>query len=166
MRIDTVDQYDHVKGAVQRGAVFQQKDAFRVVHIFIFDDHRRLLLQQLSARRDRHPLRWGSSVAAYLFSGETYRKAAKRRLAQELGVNLNLRLVGRTSMVDQGVPKFISLFQAAGGTAQLRPDPDPIASVKWCALGEIDRAVRDAPEQFTPTFMHVYRFFCDSAKAP
>jgi 16S rRNA (adenine1518-N6/adenine1519-N6)-dimethyltransferase len=68
--IDRVNKADVPIGLVERGEVFEQGAAFRVVHVFVLDRRGHLLLQQLGARRDRNPLRWGSSVAAYLHAGE------------------------------------------------------------------------------------------------
>ncbi len=168
MKIDVVDPADRVVGSTLRKDVFQQKDAFRVVHVFIFDHRRRLLLQQLAPTRDRNPLHWGSSVAAYLFTGETYEEAAERRLAQELEVRgARLREVGRTTMLDQGVVKFIALFETVW-SHKIHPDPTHIADVKWFSLAEVDRAIRARSIRFTPTFLEVYPFYRISrpAKGP
>jgi isopentenyl-diphosphate delta-isomerase len=160
MTIDLVDPADRVVGEGSRNNVFRQKDAFRVVHILVFDRKGRLLLQQLSASRERNPLHWGSSVAAYLFSGESYEEAAHRRLEQELGVlNASITPVGITTMLDAGVVKFISLFKTALSDTAVTPDPAHIATTRWFSLEEIDRAIRQRSLNFTPTFLEVYSYF-------
>ena len=159
MEIDLVDPADRVVGTTLRKDVFRQKDAFRVVHIFILDGRRRLLLQQLAASRDRNPLHWGSSVAGYLFTGEGYEDAAERRLHQELQIRgARLRLVGRTTMLDDGVVKFITLFETTR-SKEMKRDPAHIARLKWLSLSSVDHAIRERSMQFTPTFLEVYPFY-------
>src|SRR5262245_26897812 len=111
MMVDIVDATDRVVGSAPRKEVFRIGQGFRVAHVFVFNRDGHLLIQRLAPARDRHPLRWGSSVAAYLFAGETYIDAARRRLSQELSLADPSPLsVLHTSMVDDGCMKWISLF--------------------------------------------------------
>src|SRR6266436_6616515 len=99
MLVDAVDQNDAPIGVIRRNEVFRQHANFRVAHDLIFNARGELLVQQLANTRTRHPDYWGSSVAAYLFAGESYQAAAKRRLAEELGVyGVPLNYIGKTSM--------------------------------------------------------------------
>src|SRR4051812_14416667 len=86
MLIDRVDRSDAVIGPIERRRVFELRANFRVVHVFVLDGRGRLLLQQIPHGGKRHPGHWGSSVAGYVFAGEGYDEAARRRLGQELDV--------------------------------------------------------------------------------
>src|SRR5688572_2135781 len=96
MVIDVVNGSDVVIGTIERKDVFATKAGFRVVHVFIFDDEGHLLVQQIPGGARRNSGSWGSSVAGYVQSGETYDQAAVRRLEQELGVkDVTMQLVGK-----------------------------------------------------------------------
>src|SRR5438445_5929908 len=113
MVIDAVDQSDAPIGVIRRNEVFRQRANFRVAHDLVFNLRGELLVQQLASTRTRHPGYWGSSVAAYIFAGESYRGAAERRLAEELGIrDVPLNYFGTTSMEDEGSHKFIAVFSA------------------------------------------------------
>src|ERR1700726_920133 len=113
MVVDRVDRDDQPIGLIHRDEVFIKHARFRVVHDLIFNSRGELLVQQLASTRARHPGYWGSSVAAYLFAGESYQAAAVRRLAEELGVHgVALSYIGKTSMTDEGSEKFIGVFAA------------------------------------------------------
>src|SRR5438067_12996334 len=86
MVIDAVDQSDSFIGPVRRNEVFRRRVNFRVVHILLFDRRGQLLVQQLASTRTRHSGYWGSSVAGYIFAGESYEAAAQRRLGEEIGI--------------------------------------------------------------------------------
>jgi isopentenyldiphosphate isomerase len=158
MLIDVVNDSDVVIGSIERKDVFAAKANFRVVHVFIFDDQGHLLLQQIPGQGKRNPGHWGSSVAGYVFTRETYEDAAVRRLEQELGVkNAMLRLVGKTSMEDEGCRKFITLY-----TVQLNGpftlDLTHISKLEFLSTGTIATMMGEDKRQFTPTFIHLFRF--------
>ncbi len=155
--IDCVDAEDHPVGTVPRGQVLRLGANFRTVHVFVFHDDR-LLLQQLAPSRERHPQRWGSSVAAYLHAGESYEEAARRRLDEELGIEGSPELVGKTRMEDEHSLKFVELYTLLDGPAQIR-EPDHIEELRYWARDELDEAIAADAQRFTPTFLHVYQYF-------
>lgn len=155
MVIDVVNDLDEPVGQVKRRNVFEVRENFRVVHAFLFNDRGELLLQKLSPVRKRHPGYWGSSVAGYLFAGEDYETAIRRRVQQELGVEgSDLRFAQKASMDDSGCKKFISLFVGQYG-GPLRPDPSQIADVEFLSLDDLRRMRDDQVRRFTPTFLHL-----------
>jgi isopentenyl-diphosphate Delta-isomerase len=155
--IDQVDQSDRPIGKVRRGDVLRLGGNFRTAHVFVFHgDH--LLLQRLASQRERHPGRWGSSVAAYLFAGESYEEAARRRLYEELGLQGDLVKVGKTRMWDERSLKFIKLFELQDGPAEAR-EPQHIAEIRYWSENDLDVAVEARSDMFTPTFLDLYRFF-------
>lgn len=156
--IDRVDAADRPVGRVRRRDVFAEGAGFRVAHVFVFDSARRLLLQQLSGLRDRHPLCWGSSVAAYLHPDEDYATAAARRLREELELDLPLTKHGSFRMEDDGAIKFVSLFTTVGDDPRIG-EPEHIHRLAWWLPDDLDQALAADPEPFTPTFQRVYAFY-------
>ena len=130
---------------------------FRTVHVFVLHDDQ-LLLQQLAPSRERHPGRWGSSAAAYLHSGESYEEAAKRRLAEELDLEGDLTRVGKTEMRDERSLKFVELYTLEDGPARIN-EPGHIAELAYWDQSDLEDAVESSSAIFTPTFLHVYRFY-------
>jgi isopentenyl-diphosphate Delta-isomerase len=155
--IDQVDPEDRPVGLVPRGEVLGIGANFRTAHVFVFHNDR-LLLQQLAPTRERHPCRWGSSVAAYLSAGETYEQAAERRLAEELGLQGQLDEVGKTCMQDGRSLKFVELYMLRDGPASIR-EPDHIAQLRYWETAELEDAIAKDSAMFTQTFLHVYEFF-------
>lgn len=155
MVIDKVDDNDRVIGTVRRAEVFRQRVNFRVVHVFVFNSKSELLLQELHQSRERHPSRWGSSVAGYVFSGESYEEAAKRRTKQELGFEPNrIDLYTTTVMRDDGALKFISLYYA-NYNGPFYPDISHIERLEFRPVPTVIEESRTYPQRFTPTFLHL-----------
>ena len=157
--IDVVDELDRPIGTMPRKSALFSRHAFRTAHVFLVDESGQILLQQLAANRSRHPGRWGSSVAAYVQSGESYVEAARRRLAEELGVRETApREAAKLSMPDEGARKFVTLFVASAPDS-VTPDGEVIADLRWESAAGIEAWLQAEPESFTPTFARIFRVF-------
>jgi isopentenyl-diphosphate delta-isomerase len=156
--IDVVDEHDQTVGKARRRDVFQLKANFRTVHVLVFNSRNELLLQRLAPDGVRHPGLWGSSVAGYLHAGEKYAEAAQRRLREELGISAPLADIGVTRMNDDGVTKFVGVFTAAADHPR-NGAPHQIAELKFLPVPAVERAIASHPEDFTDTFLHVFRFW-------
>lgn len=156
--IDAVNERDEEIGTIRRGEALQEGRNFRTAHVFIFDSDGRLLLQRLAPQRDRHPGRWGSSVAAYLFAGESYREGAARRMREELGIGAPLERLGKIEMRDVDSLKFVSLFSAHSDGAEIR-EPDHVSQLQYWPIEAIEARLDQSPSSFTPTFIELFNAF-------
>lgn len=161
MIIDVVDERDTSIGVIRRRDVLRQHVNFRVVHILVFNARGDLLVQRLARTRTRHPGYWGSSVAGYVFAEENYWDAAKRRLAEELGVrDATLQYLGKDTMLDEDSHKFIGVF-ATTNNGPFQYDHEHIDRIEILSLAAIHDLCDAGARQFTPTFLHVLRFYED-----
>ncbi len=159
MVIDVVDHADKPIGIIPRGLVFQEHASFRVTHNLVVNTHGELLIQQIASTRNRHPGYWGSSVAAYMFAGESYEAAANRRLVEELGVrNVALRYLGKTSMIDEGCFKFIAVFSGTSD-GPFTFDHAHVARLEFVSISRLHELIDTGSRRFTPTFLEVLRFY-------
>lgn len=166
MTIDVVNGNDKPVDTVTRKNVLSQGLNFRTVHIFILNKkENKILIQKLSDKRERHPGHLGSSVAAYLFSGESYIDAASRRLYQELRVEpgcVNFHWCGKNSMVDNRSIKFVGLYKVIY-EGPFEPDKDHIKGIEWINTSNIKNLIISESVRITPTFKHVWNIFKNSS---
>jgi 8-oxo-dGTP pyrophosphatase MutT (NUDIX family) len=158
MLIDAVDDHDVPVGVIQRSEVFVKRQNFRVIHNLVFNSRGDLLVQRLASTRVRHPGYWGSSVAGYVFAGESYEAAASRRLAEELGVRLPLTFLGKTVMDDEGCQKFISIYRSFNN-GPFDYDHGHIERIEFLPLRVIGELQALGSRKFTPTFLRVMEFY-------
>jgi isopentenyl-diphosphate delta-isomerase len=157
--LDQVNEQDQPIGTIRRSDVFRLHANFRVAHVFIFNPQGQLLLQEIAPNQSRHPGRWGSSIAAYVASGEDYLQAATRRLGEELGIRgLSLAEIGKTEMIDDGCHKFMMLF-TCHHPGPFTIDSSHISGVEFVALPQVRAAVKENSWRFTPTFIHLLDFY-------
>ncbi|HEU4635892.1 MAG TPA: NUDIX domain-containing protein [Edaphobacter sp.] len=162
--VDVVDGSDRVVGTLLRRKLLPSGANFRVVHIFVFNDRRELLLQCI-AQGLRNSAMWGSSVAGYLQAGESYDQAAARKLENELGLRIPLKRIGKSSMLDGSSLKFIGLYEAVYD-GPVSPDPSQISQLVQLPLQTVIQERRAGLRAFTPTFLHVLDFYLASTGKP
>lgn len=151
--IDTVDNADRVVGTMKRAHVLQAGANFRVAHVFLFNAKRELLLQRI-AQGLRHAGQWGSSAAGYVSSGEQYDHAAARKLKAELGVDVPLALLGKTSMLDGQSLKFIHVYEALYD-GPFHPSATDVSDIEFVSISAIVSDRTSGARSFTATFQHL-----------
>lgn len=159
MLVDIVDDQDNAVDRRKRSELFKAPGGFRTVHAFIFNSQGKLLLQQQSQHRCRGPLTWGSSVAGYLFAGETYEEAIRRRIRQELGITVKeLRLLGVVPTKDLGHNKFVGLYMCeSDGPFQF--DETHIEQLEFASIKSVERSIAEKRRSFTTTFLALWTYF-------
>jgi isopentenyl-diphosphate delta-isomerase len=161
--IDVVDpRTGQPVGTAERGEALAAGLPIRTVHIFLFDDHHRLLLQVLGRERDRHPLLRGSSVAGFPRPGESEETAARRRAAEELGLDVPLRKVGTARTMDGASPKFVTLFDGPADDPRIL-EPGHVEGLEYWELATLDAEIARDPAAFTNTFLQVYSWWGERA---
>lgn len=163
--VDQVDDEDRVVGQVRRSDVYRLRANFRVVHVFLLNGRRQLLIHQLSAGKPRFGGAWGSSVAGAVRAGEAPEDAARREVREELGVEVaDLRLVGRTAVREEGLTKFLYLY-ALVHDGPVHPDPGEIALAEFVDLPRLRDMMERRERAFTPTFQSALDLFEREASA-
>ena len=86
--LEIVDRDGKAIGQATRAAVHANPALLhRVVHVLIFDNAGRLLLQRRSMNKDVAPGRWDTSVGGHINPGEKPLAAAAREMREELGIS-------------------------------------------------------------------------------
>lgn len=112
--LDIIDLEDQVIGQATRDDIYAHKHMYRIVHIFVKDSAGRQLFQLRSPQSRYLPLHWSTAVGGHIHTGESYEAAAKREMAEEIGItDCPLREVGKFLYVSaSGHKKYLSVFEA------------------------------------------------------
>ena len=148
-QFDVVDADDRVIGRLPRSEVHARGLLHRAVSVFVFNSRGQLLLQMRSATKDEYPNCWTSSASGHLSAGEDYDACAPRELFEEAGLVGELRRLAKFPAGPDTANEHTVLY-ALTTDAEPRFDPGEVAYGRWFALDELERAVQDAPETFTP----------------
>ena len=131
----------------------------RAFSIFLFSPSGKVLLHQRSGQKPLWPSYWTNSCCSHPRRGESYQAAAHRRLREELGVAATLQFLYQfkyhAAFREQGAERelcavFVGVIDRE---CAIQANPNEIADWRWVGCGELDRWVREAPDDFTPWFL-------------
>lgn len=174
---DVVDADDRVVGQATRAVVHSERLLHRSAHVFVFNSRGELFLQQRALCKDENPGVWDSSAAGHLDAGESYPQAARRELAEELGLALGpdpsagrLVEVGALPATPETGYEFRRLFVVTTDEPP-RPDPAEVMDGRFFPLDELDRLLAGGRLAVTPAFRELYGLYRsraarDAAAAP
>ena len=138
--LDLVDADNTVIGTVARSRVHGEPALrHRAVHVLVYDDRDRLLLQKRSSAKQIQPGKWDTSVGGHLAAGESYLAAAVREAAEELGLAIDAaalapvhEYVWRSAVETEHVASY--RIQCGG---PFRPHPEEIDEVRFWSPEEL-----------------------------
>jgi isopentenyl-diphosphate delta-isomerase len=156
-----VDGADRVMGYENKADVHSGSGKLhRAFSIFLFDGPDRVLLQQRSDSKPLWPGYWTNSCCSHPRRGETYERATRRRLEEELGVEAALSRLYRfeysAAFFDHGTEHelctvYVGDIGASG--QQVAANPQEVKDWDWFDCARLDEAISRRPERFTPWFM-------------
>ena len=153
--LDLVDADNTVIGTVARSRVHGEPALrHRAVHVLVYDNRGRLLLQKRSSAKQIQPGKWDTSVGGHLAAGESYLAAAAREAAEELGLAIDAaalapvhEYVWRSAVETEHVASY--RIQCGG---PFRPHPEEIDEVRFWSAEELRAAAGSAV--LTPMLEH------------
>lgn len=148
-----VDELDRELGCEKRHIVHARGLLHRAVHVFLFDDTRRLLLQQRSATKDTFPLHW-ECVGGHLSPGETYYDAAIREVKEELGLVIAApTFLCKLEACDKTGQEFIEVYRAT-----ITGTPAPLAAeviaIDYLTPQQVHEEIRNNIRPYSPSTVH------------
>ncbi len=156
--LEVLDDQGQVIALLPRGEVHQQRLRHRSVHVFLFDGKGRIYLQKRAQSKDENPGLWDSSAAGHVGLGEPYSVAARRELHEELGLLCNLLEVAHVEASEETGWEYVALFVGVTNR-EPRPDPYEIEEGRFFEIEEVERLLRESPEDFTPAFRLLWELY-------
>jgi isopentenyldiphosphate isomerase len=148
---DVVNEADTVVGQAAREQVHGNPSLIhRVAHVLVFRSDGALFLQLRSPDKDVQPGKWDTSVGGHVDAGESYDEAARREMAEELGIEgarleAIYRYLHRNAFESEMVTTFRTVWDGS-----IHTDPVEITAGRFWTLDEIEA---DDPSVFTPNFL-------------
>lgn len=150
--VDIVDDADRVVATVTRAEMRARHLQHRSVGIAVMSTDGRLLIHRRSDDKDIWPGWWDIAAGGVVTSGETYDDAARRELAEELGlVDATFDYVGEARFVDEELAAIFHLYRVVHD-GPFSFDDGEIVEIRWVTLAELEAlrtTHRFVPDSFT-----------------
>ncbi len=129
------------------------------ISVFVFSRRGDLLIQRRAAGKYHSGGLWANTCCSHPRWGEGLAESARRRLREELGLDLPLAAAGRLDYcaeVSDGLVEWerVQAFSARinPDDAQLAPDPSEVSDVRWVGPAALRLEARLRPASFAPWF--------------
>ena len=117
----------------------------RAITIFIFNNRGEILITKRSNKKMLWPGFWDTTCSSHPTSGETYEKAGMRRLKEELGINCNLKLIGKFQYKAKynniGSENEICAILTGTFVGKIVPNLDEISEYRWITKDYLKREI-------------------------
>lgn len=165
-----VNDKDEPVGGKPIQEVYDNQLTHRIVYIAVKDNSGLVLLQKRSATQVTQPNRWDISAAGHVDLDESYELAAKRELAEEVGIDgVELTEIGR-SYKDSPINgrtqrRFLRFYKATvpNGT-QTTIDQQEVSDVQWLSLGEVRQLLEAHPEEIADGLIEYLKLMSEEQK--
>ncbi len=141
--VDVVDANDRVLRRVTRAEMRRENLLHRAVYLLVFDGRGEILVHRRTTTKDVYPGYFDVTVGGVVDAGEDYDTAARRELAEEVGItdvaivplfdvryaDASTQLVGRAYLVRHDGP--------------IRLQPEEVAWAAFVPLAEAERILRE-----------------------
>lgn len=153
-----VDEYDQPTGTAEKLAAHQQGLLHRAFSVFVFRMHEQrleLLLQQRQKDKYHSSSLWTNTCCSHPFVDENIIAAGERRLAEEMGLHLQLTHAGSfiyTAQLTNGLieHEFDHVFIGKYNNEPININTQEVADFKWLDIASIQRSLQQEPQQYTP----------------
>ena len=149
-----VNEQDVAVGTAEKLMAHRAGVLHRALSVFLLDGDGRILLQRRAASKYHSGGLWSNACCSHPRPGEPVAEAARRRLAEELGVRCELRPVGsfvyRAEVGDDLVEHELDHLFLGDWAGTPDPDPDEVSECRWVTRSDLEAELAADPDRFTP----------------
>ena len=130
----------------------------KAISVFLFSG-KELLIQQRALSKYHTPGLWANTCCTHPYWQEAPEACAKRRLYQELGINVSELVykdkieykaeVGNDLIEHEIVDIFVCYFDKKSSVT-ININPEEVMRTKWIKIDNLISEIRKNPDQFTP----------------
>lgn len=162
-----VDQKDNEIGTEEKLKVHEKGLLHRAFSVFLFRGKNyniELLLQKREKNKYHCGGLWTNTCCSHVRHGEFLIEAGKRRLKEEMGIELKKNLIDIGSFYyevnfDNGLieHEIDHVLLGAFDLDTINFNPNEVESTRWITLDRLNIEYRQHPEKFTPWFMPAFK---------
>jgi isopentenyl-diphosphate Delta-isomerase len=167
-KVDLIDSKDRPVGVAPLRRCLEEGLLHRAVAVVVTRADGRILLQRRSRCDEWQPGRLTVSCSGHVRAGETYAQAARRELAEELGLKDSAKPLWKETLPalrdKKGMTELetVQVFGVRTGSAPT-PDPVELAGVVWVTAAELEG--RLGKRELTPDAKIIFRRYFGSRQA-
>ncbi len=164
MKLILVNENDEVVGKEEKLKAHQEAKLHRAFSLLIFNSKNQLLLQKRSSKKYHCPNLWANSVCSHPTPQESLETAVKRRLKQEMGMEIsNIKKIGilryKKEFENGLTENEIDYVFTAKSDEKPKPNPDEVSKTKYLTIKQVKKEIKNNPEIYAYWFKKIIKKF-------
>ena len=155
-RVLLVNRQDEVIGIEDKMRAHLLGTLHRAFSVFVINSAGKLLLQRRAATKYHSRNLWSNTCCGHPRPEETIARASRRRLREEMGLELNLKevfsFVYRANLEDGLIENEYNHVLVGVFEGVPKPDPAEISEWRWVDLQEVSGDLKKNPANYTYWF--------------
>jgi isopentenyl-diphosphate delta-isomerase len=151
-----VDENDRETGTMEKMEAHQKGVLHRAFSILLFNSKGEILLQKRSLKKYHSGGLWTNTCCSHPLPGEGIEKAARRKLNQEMGIDLHpefaFKFIYKTSLDHQLIEHEYDHVFTGHFDGEPEINPEEVADWKFMSVAGIRNEINQTPEHFTYWF--------------
>ena len=134
----------------------------RAFSIFIFNEKKELLIQKRAAKKYHSPCLWSNSCCGHPGQNENTKKAAEKRLFEELGISAKLKeissLIYKLKLNDQLTEyEFDHILIGKYNKREIPFNEKEVSEIRWIGVQLLNKEIKQYSESFTSWFKLIWK---------
>lgn len=155
-----VDENDRPKGTMEKMEAHEKGLLHRAFSVFLFNEKKELLLQQRAFSKYHSGGLWTNTCCSHPREHETIEQAAKRRLMEEMGIEVDVRpefsFIYKAKLDNDLTEHELDHVLMGNFSGSPEINPEEVADWKYMSMAAIEKDMREAPEKYTEWFKIVF----------
>ena len=151
-----VDTKDNPIGKMNKLEAHQKGLLHRAISIFIFNSNGKMLIQKRALHKYHTPGLWSNSACSHPRTNELTKKAAERRLKEEMGLSCDLffsfSFLYKASFDNGLIENELDHVYIGFSDNEPKLNPSEVCDYRYVYADDLLKEVKTSPEQFTPWF--------------
>jgi isopentenyl-diphosphate Delta-isomerase len=148
-----VDEADNETGTMEKMQAHREGRLHRAISVLVFNSKNEMLLQRRAFTKYHSAGLWSNTCCSHPFLSEEPLKAATRRLAEEMGMNVPLKFQFKfqyRAALDHGLIEN-EMDHVFIGTSDDLPliNTDEVSEFKYVSLEELRSDIKNNPDQYS-----------------
>lgn len=158
---DVVNDRDEVVGRETRTEAHRLGRQHRGVHVFLFTEDDKLLIQQRSAKLTLAASEWDASIAEHVQAGETYEEAAARGLREELGLeSVELEPLAKIQMTHApNDHEICRIYRGRVARHQVQLNREEVDNIAFHSIDELNAMMNSRDTKFCSWFVELLKWY-------
>jgi len=151
-----VDKNDKPIGKMGKLEAHQKGLLHRAISVFIFNSKGEMLLQKRALHKYHTPGLWSNTACSHPRSNEIVKRAAERRLKEEMGINCDLffsfNFLYKADFNNGLIENELDHVYIGFSDEKPKPNPSEVGDYKYIKPEALITEIKRMPDAYTPWF--------------